>query len=101
MADDPNAGAVSVVNHLASAMSAGAVVGFLAGALPLIGVLMAIIWYAIAISETKTVKAWIAHRQVRSAKYAAARAATKIAILQERANAAKEKLRQYENSGGT
>ena len=67
------------------------------GVVPLIGVLMAIIWYSIAISETKTVKNWRHARQIRRAKVNIAKAAFRIMELQKEIAEAQNELNHFKS----
>ena len=86
-----------ILGHVGSAISASAIIGVLTGILPLIGVLMAIVWYSIAISETKTVKNWWHARQIRRAKVNTAKAAFRIMELQKEIAEAQNELNHFKS----
>lgn len=54
-----------VGNWLGHAISAGAIIGTLAGWVPVIAALVALVWYVIQISESATVRRWLAARRTR------------------------------------
>jgi len=53
-------------SHILDWVSAGAVIGSIAGILPPIAAVFAIIWYCIQIYESKTVQNWIRRRKERN-----------------------------------
>jgi hypothetical protein len=61
MANHPTAFDQLDPSHIAGhAISAASLIGILAGALPALAALGAVVWYCIAIYETKTVQTWLA-----------------------------------------
>ncbi len=46
-------------------VSMGAIVGTIVGLIPALAALAAVIWYVIAIWETKTVQGWLHHRRLK------------------------------------
>lgn len=90
----------SLFAHLGSAISASAILGFLAGVVPTIGILMAIVWYSVMIWETKTIRNWIAHRQIRKARTTVRRASARIATLHQEEADANELLRHFKLESG-
>lgn len=57
------------LGHLtAHLISVGALVGYFVGLLPALAALGAVIWYGIAIYETRTVQEWLARRRQRREK---------------------------------
>lgn len=57
------------LGHLtAHLISLGALFGYFVGVLPALAALGAVIWYGIAIYETRTVQDWLARRRQRKEK---------------------------------
>ena len=52
-------------NWIAHGTSVGAIAGAFWGAIPALGVLVAMIWYCIQIKESETFKKWSARRHLR------------------------------------
>lgn len=63
--------------HLVDSVSAAAILGTLAGWLPPLAALAAIVWYAVQIWESKTVQAWVHRKDPPSVAAAAAASAEK------------------------
>jgi hypothetical protein len=55
----------NILSWLGNLFSAGAIVGTLIGLIPSVAAVVALIWYAIQISESDTVKAWMRERRRR------------------------------------
>lgn len=54
-----------LTNWFGNAVSVGAIAGTMAGWLPAVSAIVALIWYMIQIYESKTVQEWIAARRAR------------------------------------
>ena len=64
-----------IFNYVTNAVGVGTIVGALWGAIPIIGAMVAIIWYAINIVESATYKNWSLRRHKKRVAKAEARLA--------------------------